>query len=227
MFLESVAVRGELGVDGRDVRERVRSRGVDDVDDEARPLDVTEELLSESRAAARALDESGYVRDDELALELTCLTRFAILGDARRASRARHEARVTATTATAARHDHVLVGCDEVSDDLPARRILHSRTRRHAQDEIAALFAGLVRPGAGTTARGTECVLVAVVTERCELRVDPQDHVAAATPLASVGAAARHMRFAAERDHTLAAVTRLHGHSRAVEEHLGEIPSGL
>src|SRR6267142_806749 len=65
---ETVAVRVELAVDRGDVRERVLARRVDDMDDEARPLDVAQELLAESRALARALDEAGDVSDDELPL---------------------------------------------------------------------------------------------------------------------------------------------------------------
>src|SRR5581483_7967916 len=64
---QPVPVRLELRVDGRDVREGVGPRRVDDVHDEARSLDVTQELLSEAGALARSLDEPGDVGDHELA----------------------------------------------------------------------------------------------------------------------------------------------------------------
>src|SRR5258707_1982578 len=65
---QTVAIRVELAVDRGDVRERVLAGRVDDVDDEAGPLDVAQEILPEAPALARALDEAGGVSGDQLAL---------------------------------------------------------------------------------------------------------------------------------------------------------------
>src|SRR5437868_1829135 len=61
-------VAGQLRVYGGDVLERIGLRRVDDVNEKARALDVTQELFAQAEAAARALDETGNVRDDELAI---------------------------------------------------------------------------------------------------------------------------------------------------------------
>src|SRR5439155_11545171 len=58
----------ELGVDGRDVLERIGSRCVDHVNEKPRALDMPQELLAEAETAARPLDEPGDVGDDELAI---------------------------------------------------------------------------------------------------------------------------------------------------------------
>src|SRR5437763_720810 len=66
--LPRVRVALELGVDGRDVLERIGARCVDHVNEKPRALDVPQELLAEAKTAARPLDEPGDVGDDELAI---------------------------------------------------------------------------------------------------------------------------------------------------------------
>src|SRR5439155_835872 len=65
---QAAPVALELGVDGRDVLERIGSRCVDHVNEKPRALDVPQELLAEAETAARPLDEPGDVGDDELAI---------------------------------------------------------------------------------------------------------------------------------------------------------------
>ena len=65
-LVEARAVRGELGVD-RPPLLVDGLRRVDHVDERARALEVREELVPEADALARALDQPGHVRDDELA----------------------------------------------------------------------------------------------------------------------------------------------------------------
>ena len=65
---QAAPVALELGVDGRDVLERIGSRCVDHVNEKPRALDVPQELLAEAKTAARPLDEPGDVGDDELAI---------------------------------------------------------------------------------------------------------------------------------------------------------------
>ena len=64
-------VRAQLGLDRRVVCERVRAVGgieVEHVHEQARALDVGEEVVAQAGALAGALDEPGDVGDDELAL---------------------------------------------------------------------------------------------------------------------------------------------------------------
>ena len=65
-LVEAGAVLRELAVDrspsGLDI-----ARRIDDVHEQARALEVGEELVAEADALARALDQTGHVGDDELA----------------------------------------------------------------------------------------------------------------------------------------------------------------
>ena len=62
------AVRPELAVDLLEALGGIALGGVDHVDEQPRALEVREELVAEPGALARALDQAGNVRDDELAL---------------------------------------------------------------------------------------------------------------------------------------------------------------
>jgi hypothetical protein len=62
-LVETRAVEGELAVDRCETRVRVSLRPVDDVDEEASPLEVGEERVTEPDAAARALDQARDVGD--------------------------------------------------------------------------------------------------------------------------------------------------------------------
>src|SRR5919197_1308250 len=66
-LLEAGPVLGELAVDRPELLLRVAGRQVDHVHEQARALEVREELVAEADALARALDEARHVGDGELA----------------------------------------------------------------------------------------------------------------------------------------------------------------
>src|SRR6185503_6459090 len=70
--LESSPVASKLRIDRGDVAKRIGLRCINDVHEQARPLDVPKELLAEAETAARTLDETRNVRNDELAIVETC-----------------------------------------------------------------------------------------------------------------------------------------------------------
>ena len=65
-FVEPGPVAPELGANGRVVGVELAGRGVDDVHEHPRPLEVREELVAEARTLGGTLDQPRNVRDDEL-----------------------------------------------------------------------------------------------------------------------------------------------------------------
>ena len=66
--LEPGSVGGELAVDRAEPLLEIRLGGVEHVDEQSRALEMREELVAETRAVGRALDEPGDVGDGELPL---------------------------------------------------------------------------------------------------------------------------------------------------------------
>jgi hypothetical protein len=66
-LVQAGAVRGELGIDRTPALVRLVLGRVDDVHEQPRALEVSEELVAEPDALASALDQTGHVGDNELA----------------------------------------------------------------------------------------------------------------------------------------------------------------
>ena len=63
---QAFAISRELAADGAVIRAGVFARRVDEVDERAATLDMTEETIAEPLALVRALDEAGNVGEDEI-----------------------------------------------------------------------------------------------------------------------------------------------------------------
>ena len=62
---QPVAKRGQLGVDGVEIRDRIGLRSVEQVDQDARALDVAQKFVAQTLAQAGTLDQAGDVGHHE------------------------------------------------------------------------------------------------------------------------------------------------------------------
>src|SRR5665213_1457964 len=98
------------------------------------------------------------------------------------------------------------------------RRHHAARAGRHAQRDVVGAASVFVGAMAVFAALGAMDARVAVVDQRVDVAVGHREDTAAATAVTTVGAAARHILFAAERDDAVAAVARMHFDDRFVDE---------
>src|SRR2546428_1196462 len=155
----------------------------------------------------------------ELEVDLAALALPAVFRDPRRSPRARGEARVAFAAGPAARDDELRARCDAIRDRLTRRPIDHERARGHGEDAVRTRTPGAVSAGTVLATLSAGLAGEAEIGERAELWIDAQHDIAAFAAITSIGSAAGHMRFAAERDHAAAAVAPLHDQPRAIEEH--------
>ena len=267
-------VRRELVPDRTVVPLGVARRAIDDVDQHARPFDVTQERVAEPGALARALDESRNVGDrgtalvigaevehpevrfergewivrdpgpsgrqrgqqsrlpgirqtdqpnvgdqPELEAQPALLAGLALLGVLRGLVRRCLEVNVAEPAPPAARDHHLLTNGHEVGEQLTGRIPVDRRARRDRQDQILACLAVPSGAGAPATWSRSEVMRVLEVAQRCLPSVDPHVDRAATPSVASVGSAARDMRFTSEARRAIAASTRGDPDLHAVEKH--------
>src|SRR5690606_8881285 len=149
---------------------------------------------------------------------------FAGLPDPRRAARRRGERRVPAPAPATPRHDQLLPILEQLAQELAGVRVPHHRSRRHTQDQTRAVTAGAVVPLAVLTALRAVVLLVAVVEQRGEVAVGPEDDIAAATAVPPRRPAAGHALLPSERLGPRAARSAVHVDDRVVNEHVSPIP---
>ena len=192
---------GDLGTRARESREEGRLSGVR----QAREADVREQL--------------------ELEIDLSALALTAVLRDPRRAPRAGRETRVALPCRSAAREDDLVARRDEVRDGFAGGPVDDERARWDGQHTIRPGATGPVPSATRLSRLGLDLLGEAKIGERPELGIDTKHDVAASTAVAAIGAAARHVGLAAERDHTSTAVAGLQDDPRAIDEHCYSVPA--
>ena len=171
-------------------------------------------------AHRREPDERGVRQQLQLERDPAFLGRLAELREGRRAARRRHEVRVAAPAAAAARHDDALARVREVGDEPPGLLVAHDRAERDGKHEVLADGAVHAAALAVRAALRLEVPLELEVDERGDGRVGHQHDVAAVPAVATVGTALGHVLLAAERLAARAAVAGRHVDLGFVDEHL-------
>src|SRR5437899_5482881 len=173
----------------------------------------------ERRFAGIGKTDEARVRDQlQLQPKPARLPGLAQLGEARRLPGRGLEAGITPPAPSSAPDHEPLIRRHQVRDRL-SFLVLDQRARWDLQGEVGRVFAVAPAAAAASTAARSEVMLEAVVLERVELPGYLEDHVAAATAVAAVGAAARHVLLAPEAQCAGAAISRLDEDLRAIDEH--------
>ena len=102
------------------------------------------------------------------------------------------------------------------------REVDHGRPGRDGEEQVVTGLAVALLALAAAARRRPEVVLVAEVVERRLAGIDPQVDRAAASAVAAVGSAARHVGLPAHRRRAVAARTGAHEDPDVVEEHRGD-----
>ena len=171
-------------------------------------------------SGVRHARETDICEELQLEIDLAPLALAAVLGDARRAARARREARVALSADATARDDELLAGSHEVGDRRIRRAVDHDRSRWQEKDPVRTGSPGALPPRAGLAGLGPGLVRETEISEGAELWVHAEHDVATLSAVAAIGSASRDVGLAAERDHATSAVAALDHEPRAIEEHL-------
>ena len=165
-------------------------------------------------------DQTGIGDQLELQPQPARFPRLAQLGEARGLPGRGLEAGVTPPAASPAANDDPLIRIHQVRD-RPSLLALDEGARRNLQDEVVRVLPVAPAAAAAPTLAGDEVMLEAVILERVELPGDLDNQVAAATTVAAVGTAARHVLLAPEAQRAGAAVPRLDEDLGPVDKHRG------
>ena len=104
------------------------------------------------------------------------------------------------------RHPRLLQVRGEIGDEFAGVGVGDHRAHGHAQDDVVGAAAVLVGAVAVLAVLRAMNARVAVLDQRVDVAIGHGEDAAAATAVAAVGAAARHVLLAAERCRTVAAV---------------------
>jgi hypothetical protein len=126
---------------------------------------------------------------------------------------------VAEAAAPAARDHDLLVGRDEIAEQLSGGVLIDRRPGRYREDQVVTGPAVALRARASPAGDRPEVVGVAEVAEGRLAGVDPQIDRATPAAVAAVGAAARDVGLAPECRGAVSAVTGAHPDLDAVEEH--------
>ena len=149
------------------------------------------------------------------------LTRAARFGAARRPVRRSREPFVAASSAAASGDEHAAVGRGQIREpyELLVVQPIHDCPDRDVERQVRAGATGAARSFTMPAAGRLELSVEAVVDESVAVDACPQVHGAAATAVASVGAAAGDELLTAKAHAAAPAVTRRHLDVDLVDEH--------
>ncbi len=142
----------------------------------------------------------------QLEVEPALLAGLALLGERRRAALVREELGVAAPTLAALRAEPAVAGVDQVGQQVALEVVDHGAFG-DVDLEVGAGVAVALLAHAVHAAGGTAVRVVAERQQRGHVAVGDEPDVAAVTAVATVGAAAGHVRLTPERDAAGAAVT--------------------
>src|SRR5215470_9130667 len=131
---------------------------------------------------------------------------MAIFVFARRLMPGLGEMLIASSTASAVRNKNALAGRSEVGESLARLAIVDHRADGNLQNHVNAGMAGAIRTFAVAATVGFEFAIVAIAQQRVVVGIGLEIDAAAIAAVATAGAAARNVFFAAERNATVAAV---------------------
>ncbi len=145
----------------------------------------------QGRLAGAGIAHERHVRDGlQLQDDVVEVPRLAEQREPGRLAARRGEGGVAEPAAAALGGDVGGAVADEVGEDV-ARLVEHHRAVRHGQDQVLAVLAAAVAALAGLAVGGLAVRRVVVVEQRGHGLVDGEDHIAAASAVATVGPAER------------------------------------
>ncbi|CAM5441884.1 hypothetical protein SALBM217S_07203 [Streptomyces griseoloalbus] len=160
------------------------------------------------RLAGAGVAHEGHVGDGlELQDDVAQVARLAEQREAGGLAPRRGEGGVAEAAAAALGGDVGGAVADEVGEDV-ARLVEHHGAVRHGQDEVLPVLAGAVAALAGLAVGGLAVRRVVVVEQGGHGLVDGEDHIAAASAVAPVGAAERLELLAMDGGTAVTSVTR-------------------
>src|SRR5256885_2655973 len=113
---------------------------------------------------------------------------------------------IAATAAATVRDENALAGRGEVGERFAGLAVVDHRADGDLQNHVVAGVAGAIRTFAVTATVGLEFAIVAVAEKRVVVGIGFEINAAAIAAIASAGAAAGDVFFAAKRDAAVATV---------------------
>ena len=169
-------------------------------------------------AGVRQTHQSHIGEQPELEIEIAALSRLPGGGLTRRPVGAALEARVAEAVVAAPRHHQLVLGRQQLADDLSGIRLDRHRTDRHANAQIGPAAPRALLPAPVLAALGAIQTLIAEVHQRVQVGVGDEQHIPTVPTVAAIGATLGNVLLAPEAQTAVAAAPGLDAYRRLVDE---------
>ena len=170
-------------------------------------------------AGIRQADQPGVGNDLQFQDDPAFLAKRAGLEFARGTVDGSGECLVASPASAAVSDVYFLIGFRQIAEDVPAVTVDDQGAGRHGDDDIAASFAVLFGPHAGTAILGAPVLAIDNVGQAIGAGHGADEDAAAVATVAAVRPAARYVLFAPEAQAAAAAVSTLDVQNHAIDEH--------